>query len=155
VNGVTTLFAYDAEGHLVGEYDGNGQPLQEIVWFGELPIAILKPAALPDTGIDLFYLHADHLGTPRKVSRPSDNQVLWAWESEPFGHSQPNQNPSNQGEFVFSLRFPGQYFDAETGLHYNYFRDYDPRTGRYIQSDPIGLTGGINTYPMSMEIRLT
>jgi RHS repeat-associated protein len=146
VNGVTTLFAYDAEGHLFGEYDGNGQPLQEIVWFGDLPIAVLKPAAAPGTGIDVFYVHADHLGTPRKVSRPGDNQVLWAWESEPFGHSQPNQNPSNQGELVFNLRFPGQYYDAETGLHYNYFRDYDPRTGRYIQSDPIGLAGGINTY---------
>ncbi|MGJ0515580.1 MAG: polymorphic toxin type 10 domain-containing protein [Methylomicrobium sp.] len=146
VNGLTTLYAYDTQGHLLGEYDGNGQPLQEIVWFGDLPIAILKPAALPGTGIDLFYLHADHLGTPRKVSRPGDNQVLWNWDGEAFGHSQPNQNPSNQGEFVFNLRFPGQYFDAETGLHYNYFRDYDPRTGRYVQSDPIGLTGGINTY---------
>ncbi len=146
VNGATTRYFYDEQGHLLGEYDTSGQPIQEVVWFGDLPIAALRPAALPATGIDVFYIYADHLGTPRKITRPSDNKALWAWESEAFGDSLSNQNPSGQGEFMFNLRFPGQYYDAETGLHYNYFRDYDPGTGRYIQSDPIGLAGGINTY---------
>jgi RHS repeat-associated protein len=146
VNGVTTLFAYDTEGHLLGEYDAAGHLIQEIVWFGDLPIAVLKPAIVPGTGIDVFYLHADHLGTPRKISRPGDNQVLWSWSGEAFSHTPPNPNPTDQGDFVFNLRFPGQYYDAETGLNYNYFRDYDPQTGRYSQSDPIGLEGGINTY---------
>jgi len=50
------------------------------------------------------------------------------------------------GSATVNLRFPGQYFDQETGLHYNYFRDYDPQTGRYVESDPIGLDGGLNTY---------
>jgi RHS repeat-associated protein len=50
--------------------------------------------------------------------------------------------------FVYDLRFPGQYYDAETGLSYNYFRDYDPVVGRYVQIDPIGQHGGINTYQM-------
>ena len=50
------------------------------------------------------------------------------------------------GVFAYQLRFPGQYFDAEMALSYNYFRDYDPSTGRYLQSDPIGLDGGLNIY---------
>ena len=59
----------------------------------------------------------------------------------------PNGDPGNTGTtFDFPLRFPGQYFDRETNLAYNYFRDYDPNTGRYIESDPIGLRGGLNTY---------
>jgi RHS repeat-associated protein len=80
------------------------------------------------------------------ITRPSDNAIVWRWESDPFGSTAANENPSGLGAFSYHLRFPGQYYDSETGLHYNYFRDYDPATGRYIESDPIGLRGGINTY---------
>jgi RHS repeat-associated protein len=66
---------------------------------------------------------------------------VWRWESDPFGVGSPDENG-----FTFNLRFPGQYFDQETGLFHNYFRDYDPQTGRYIQADPIGLAGGTNLY---------
>jgi len=94
----------------------------------------------------IYYIHTDHLNTPRVISNTAQ-QVVWRWDStEPFGDSLPNENPSALGNFTCNLRFPGQYFDKETNLHYNYFRDYDPAMGRYIQSDPIGLEGGINTY---------
>ena len=71
--------------------------------------------------------------------------IVWQWDdTDPFGDNLPNQNPNGTGNsFVFNLRFGGwQYFDVETGLFYNYFRDYDPTTGRFPESDPIGLAGG-------------
>jgi RHS repeat-associated protein/uncharacterized repeat protein (TIGR02543 family) len=149
VNGATTQYFYDEQGHLAGEYDSAGHLLQELLWLGDLPVAVLKlatPASAATATIDLYYLHADHLGTPRRITRPTDNKVVWAWESEAFGNSLPDQNPSGLGNFVFNLRFPGQYYDAETGLHYNMARYYNPRIGGYDQSDLIGLAGGINTY---------
>ncbi len=94
-----------------------------------------------------LYVHADHLGTPRAVTRPSDNSLVWKWDNtEPFGNNAANENPSGLGSFLYNLRHPGQYSDAETGTFYNYYRDYDPTTGRYRQSDPIGLEGGLNTF---------
>jgi RHS repeat-associated protein len=72
---------------------------------------------------------------------------VWRWEQqEPFGNNVPHENPSGLGTFDLPLRLPGQYFDKETNLHYNYYRDYDSSIGRYEESDPIGLRGGLNTY---------
>src|SRR6185312_5944127 len=66
--------------------------------------------------------------------------------ADPFGNNLPNENPAGLGVFTYNLRFPGQYYDAEKASNYNYFRDYDPAIGRYVESDPIGLKGGLNTY---------
>ena len=81
------------------------------------------------------------------VSGQPDNAIVWKNDNtEPFGNSVPNENPSGLGTMEYNLRFPGQYYDQETGTFYNYFRDYRPDEGRYIQSDPIGLRGGLSTY---------
>ena len=98
------------------------------------------------TTVGTYFIHTDHLGTPRRVSNDVQT-VIWRWDSRPFGDSVPNEDPDgNAKPFVLNLRFPGQYFDPESALNYNYFRDYDPGTGRYVESDPAGLGGGINTY---------
>jgi RHS repeat-associated protein len=89
-----------------------------------------------------FYVHTDHLNTPRKIAQPSSGTLAWRWDADPFGTAAPNSNPGGLGTFIYNLRYPGQYYDSETGLNYNYFRDYDPQTGRYVESDPIGLQGG-------------
>ena len=81
------------------------------------------------------------------MATDENQKVVWRWDSDAFGGGQPDNDPDGDGNLVtIDLRFPGQYYDAETGLHYNYFRYYDPSTGRYITSDPIGLAGGVNTY---------
>jgi RHS repeat-associated protein len=140
--GGTTLFAYDEAGHLLGEYSNAGSLIQETLWLGDLPVATLRPG----TPVGIYYVHADHLGTPRAVTRSSDNAKVWRWDSDPFGIAPPNQNPGGLGVFAYNLRYPGQYFDGETGLSYNDARDFDRQTGRYVESDPIGLAGGNNTY---------
>ena len=95
----------------------------------------------------IYYIHPDQLGTPREITRASDNQIVWRWDNtEAFGDTQPNENPSGLGAFTYNLRFPGQYYDFEASTNYNYFRDYDPSIGRYIESDPIGLKAGWNTF---------
>jgi RHS repeat-associated protein len=130
----TVLYVYDDAGHLLGEYNSTGGLVQETIWLGDTPVATLRPG----TPVGIFYVHTDHLNTPRKVTRPSDNKARWSWESDPFGTATPNENPQSLGAFKYNLRFPGQIYDSHTGLNYNYFRDYDTVTGRYIQSDPIG-----------------
>jgi RHS repeat-associated protein len=116
--------------------------IEETLWLGDTPVAVVKPAS----PFSVFYIWTDNLNSPRQISDTS-NVSRWEWaNNDPFGNNTPNENPAGAGAFAYNLRFPGQYFDSETGLNYNYFRDYDPSIGRYMQSDPIGLRGAINTY---------
>ncbi len=109
-------------------------------------IRLLEANPSQSVSTTVHYVHTDHLGTPRVVS-DDQGSAIWQWDSEPFGNGAPDQDADGDGiSYIFNLRLPGQYYDAESGQHYNYFRDYDPSIGRYTQSDPIGLSGGLNTY---------
>ncbi len=149
-------YVYDDEGRLIGEYSGSGELISEHVWLDDTPVAVLKPATSPQGGqaiaangsapaLRAYFVHPDHLDTPRVIVNAA-NQTVWRWDSAPYGDTAADDNPNALGEFSYSLRLPGQQYDGESGQHYNYFRDYEAATGRYVQSDPIGLWGGINTF---------
>lgn len=139
-----------ADGQIAGEYGANGALANEYIWLDDEPVAVLRPAGSAQGGftagaVDVYFIHPDHLGTPRVVVNAAGAEV-WRWESSPFGETPAQQNPSGLGAFVFDLRFAGQQYDAESGAHYNYQRDYDATTGRYLQSDPLGLFDGPNSF---------
>jgi RHS repeat-associated protein len=144
----TQRFVYDEAGRLIYE-TGSGSP-RTYLWSDDAPIAIIDGTTL--TG----YIVPDNLGTPRAIT-DSTGTAIWRWDqvtgstttggSAVFGQGAPATDPDSNGtHLTFNPRFPGQCLDAESGLHYNYFRDYEPGIGRYVQSDPIGLGGGIATY---------
>lgn len=143
------LYGYDENGQLLGEYNNTAAVQAEYVYLDTLPIAVVKSGSPA-------YIETDHLGTPRQVIDRATNAVLWRWDflGNTFGANAANASPGGGVAYPFNLRFPGQYFDGETGLHYNYFRDYEAATGRYVESDPIGLRGGMATYVYVKNIPL-
>jgi RHS repeat-associated protein len=133
-NGIVTKFIYDRN-WLLSEYDGAGD-LQRTYLRG---VADTTPSFLYD-GSEVYFMHHDHLGTSNAISN-ENGDLLWVASYKGFGEATVNvENIMN------NLRYAGQYFDKESGLHYNYFRYYYPSIGRYIVDDPIGFAGGINTY---------
>jgi RHS repeat-associated protein len=188
-------FVYDEQGRIIGEYANDGKLIAETIWFNDLPIATLRPKGsnnqiplgTPGTtatqannvgnnttankvNVDIYYVHPDHLGTPRVVTRSAAigaattgpnaiNKQVWRANTDPFGsalgNSQPNENPQlvtgtaavvQAATFRQNLRNPGQIADAETGKIDNWNRIYDSTGGRYTQSDPVGIFAGKNTY---------
>ena len=137
----TIFYHYNLAGQLIAETDETGAMIRNYVWLGDEPVAQDGPAHG-----GLVYLHSDHLNTPRFATNSAGDRV-WSWQSTAFGLVSPDEDPDGDSQLTqVNLRFPGQYFDEETGLHYNWNRYYDPGAGRYITSDPIGLSGGTNTY---------
>jgi len=138
-----TVYAYDQDNHLLGEYNADGTTITEYVWLNDTPIGVIKPNG---AGMLVYAVHTDHLDTPRMVLDAAGN-VRWRWMGDPFGAMPAEEQPTaGQEALVQHLRFTGQEYDSFAGKHHNYFRVYDPSIGRYVQSDPIGLDGGINTY---------
>lgn len=115
-------------------YEDNGQGL-------DIADASTAGAPIEVDSWESFQIHTDHLGTPRFVT--DENQAV-VWEGRYSAFGELDYEGANGIEQ--NIRYPGQYHDRESGLYYNYYRDYDPTIGRYIQSDPIGLSGGTNTY---------
>jgi len=138
---VTERYAYDERGHLIGEY---GTTNRDYVWIDGLPVAVVDNTVTGGvTSSAVNYVTADQLNTPRVVTN-SAGTVIWSWayQGNPFGE----QSPTSTAGYVLNLRYSGQYYDAESGTNYNMYRNYEPAIGRYQQSDPIGLTGGISTF---------
>lgn len=138
----TTTYNYDPQGQLIYE---NGPSLNaSYVYLDSEPLARLDFNPNDPTGTvtnwNIAYYHNNLLGAPQ-VTTDQNGQINWAAQMDPFGKAQSINSTITQ-----NLRLPGQYYDQETGLFYNMNRYYDPATGRYLQSDPIGLLGGINTY---------
>jgi RHS repeat-associated protein len=134
----TQRFIYDEYSQLLSEYGSN---TRDYIWLDDLPVAVVDVTGPIST---VSYVHADGLNTPRAVT-DSGGTVQWKWSyaGNPFGEQ---QSTSTSG-YTFNLRFPGQYFDAESSLVYSIARDYEPATGRYIESDPTGLRNSVGTYP--------
>lgn len=142
-------YVHDEAGKLLGEYTPTGTRLRETIWLYDQPVAVITANGT------LLYVYADHLNAPRVLTN-TGNMVVWRWDGDAFGVGAASEDPDGDGTMVrYNLRFPGQFYDVESGLHYNINRYYDPRTGRYPQFDPIGLAGGINGYGYANQNPLT
>ena len=136
VGGAVTLSVHDLAGNRIAEHDDTGAVLREYIWLDGRPLAVVE-------GGQTYWLHWDQIGRPA-MATDSTGSVVWAASYLPFGGI--DLVWADTGVLTQNLRFPGQWFQAETGLHQNWMRDYDPTTGRYLQADPLGLVDGPSVY---------
>ena len=140
----TTQYLWD-KGLLSAEIKDD-KVVRRYIYLDIMPVAILDYTYNQKGKLDkteVYSIHTDHLGTPKAIS-DKDKNIVWQAELDTFGET---KSIDSKNGFEFNLRFAGQYFDQESGYHYNYHRYYDPKIGRYLTSDPIGLNGGsLNTY---------
>jgi RHS repeat-associated protein len=147
VDGETTWFVWDNESRLLAEYsEDSSTSTAELTQLYSYVPGEYAPSQVTDSNGN-YQVVSDHLGTPKLLVDIDSEAIVWRATKEAFGTTSVDEDVDGDGvDVTLNFRFPGQYADAESGLYYNYYRDYDPGVGRYIQSDPIGLQGGLNTY---------
>lgn len=129
----TTGYVYGPGNRMLGEYNWSGSGWTNYLWLGGKLVGIVRNNTL-------YYVMGDHLGRPEIVTNAS-RAIVWLANNEAF-----SRTVTIDAIGGVNLGFPGQYYDAETGLWNNGFRDYDASVGRYLETDPVGLAGGINPY---------
>jgi RHS repeat-associated protein len=136
----TILFQYDQSGHLLEQTDGTGSAQVDYIYLADRPLAAFQPS-----NGKMYFLHDDRLGTPQRAT-DSAQAVAWSADYQPFGYTS-----TGIAAIVQNLRLPGQEFESETAWNHNGFRDYPPTIGRYLESDPLGMAGGVNSYQYSLN----
>lgn len=138
-----TVSVFDQWGHRIAEYDGDTNTLlREYIWLGDRPVAVIE-------GTDIFYIHVDYINRPM-LATDDTGAVVWSATYYPFGGIH-QVNVDTGALSAQELRFPGQWFQAETGFHQNWHRTYDPTLGRYLEADPLGLVDGPSVYGYAMQ----
>lgn len=136
-------YVYDLDGHLIAEADAlTGATIREYLWLKERPVSIVDNVSTTPV---LYFVHSDHLARPVLVTDAMKAPV-WSAVWKPFGEAQ-----SIAGPLSLDARFPGQWYQIETGLAYNWHRHYDAATGRYTQPDPLGFVDGPGVYAYALS----
>ena len=135
-----TVFSYDESGRLlaVDRRARAGADLFEYIYLEDTPVAYVSATATES----LYFIHPDHIDTPKVLTDDNGTSVIDMYLA-PFGTTALHRRAATT---LPALRYPGQHRSAASGVIYNWHREYDPFAGRYLQSDPVGLAGGLNTY---------